>query len=334
MSCGTGGDCGEPIKRHIAIVVLVLMGAVFFILSGFSFIKDRGQVVPSEVDFGTYSAIAGKRVFQAYNCMDCHTLVGNGGYFAPDLTKEYASVGPAWLAAFLPSAGSWPTATAVRTQLLTNAVVEHAAGVDSLKAYYQKFPGAQQRIERRGGQQSLMPDLPFTQQQIGDLIAYLKYTSELDTEGWPPKVEAGTLDHRLALIHELPAGTAAPATGTAGTPPASAGSSAAAAAPATGADLARQGEALVAQYGCTACHSTADKRIVGPPWGKLYGSTVHFTDGSSLTADEAFLTEHILNPNQRIPVGYPANVMPDYGKLMTKQQAQAIAAYIRSLEKH
>ncbi|HEU0278088.1 MAG TPA: c-type cytochrome [Rhodanobacteraceae bacterium] len=331
MSCGTGGDCGEPIKRNVAIVVLVLMGAVFFVLSGLSFIKDRGQAVPSQVDFGQYSAIAGKKVFQAYNCMDCHTLVGNGAYFAPDLTKEYESVGPAWLAAFLPSAGSWPTETAVRTQLLTNAVVEKAAGVTDLKAYYGKFPGAQRRIERRGGQKSFMPDLPFTQQQIGDLIAYLKYTSDLNTEGWPPKIETGSLAHRLTLIDQgqAPTAAAAPAVAAVAAP-----ASSASAAPASGADLAKQGEALVAQYGCTSCHSTDDKRIVGPPWGKLYGSVTHFTDGSSLTVDEAYLTEHILNPNTRIPVGYPANVMPDYGKLMAKQQAQAIAAYIRSLREH
>lgn len=329
MSCGTGGDCGEPAKRHIAIVVLVLMGAVFFTLSGFSFIESRGQAVPENIDFGQYNAVAGKKVFQSYNCMDCHTLVGNGGYFAPDLTDEYRRVGPAWLAAFLPSAGTWPTAAAVRTQLLTNAIVQHAAGVDSIAAYYKKFPGAQQRIERRGGQRSDMPDLPFTQRQTGDLIAYLKYTSDLNTEGWPPKVETGSLAHRLALIHLAPAAGTTPIASDVSTGSAPAAS----AVPGPATDPVQQGRALVAQFGCTSCHSTDDKRIVGPPWGNLYGSTAHFTDGSSLTVDEAYLAEHILHPNGKIPVGYPANVMPDYGKLMTKQQAQAIAAYIRSLRK-
>lgn len=33
--------------------------------------------------------VAGKRVFQKYNCNDCHTILGFGGYYAPDLTKVY-----------------------------------------------------------------------------------------------------------------------------------------------------------------------------------------------------------------------------------------------------
>lgn len=33
--------------------------------------------------------VAGKRVWQKYNCNDCHTILGFGGYYAPDLTKVY-----------------------------------------------------------------------------------------------------------------------------------------------------------------------------------------------------------------------------------------------------
>lgn len=35
------------------------------------------------------NVVAGKRVFQKYNCNDCHTILGFGGYYAPDLTKVY-----------------------------------------------------------------------------------------------------------------------------------------------------------------------------------------------------------------------------------------------------
>ncbi len=37
--------------------------------------------------------VAGKRVFEKYNCNDCHTILGVGGYYAPDLTKAYWRVG-------------------------------------------------------------------------------------------------------------------------------------------------------------------------------------------------------------------------------------------------
>lgn len=34
----------------------------------------------------SYNAVEGKKAFEQYQCMGCHTIVGNGGYFAPDLT--------------------------------------------------------------------------------------------------------------------------------------------------------------------------------------------------------------------------------------------------------
>ncbi|HEY5996635.1 MAG TPA: c-type cytochrome [Candidatus Deferrimicrobiaceae bacterium] len=37
--------------------------------------------------------VAGKRTFQKYNCNDCHTILGFGGYYAPDLTRVVRRVG-------------------------------------------------------------------------------------------------------------------------------------------------------------------------------------------------------------------------------------------------
>jgi len=37
--------------------------------------------------------VAGKRVFEKYNCNDCHTMLGFGGYYAPDLTKVIRRIG-------------------------------------------------------------------------------------------------------------------------------------------------------------------------------------------------------------------------------------------------
>ncbi len=39
------------------------------------------------------NVIAGKRVFEKYNCNDCHTILGFGGYYAPDLTRAYKRLG-------------------------------------------------------------------------------------------------------------------------------------------------------------------------------------------------------------------------------------------------
>ncbi len=37
--------------------------------------------------------VTGKRVFQARNCNDCHTILGFGGYYAPDLTRVFGRIG-------------------------------------------------------------------------------------------------------------------------------------------------------------------------------------------------------------------------------------------------
>jgi nitric oxide reductase subunit C len=37
--------------------------------------------------------VAGKRAFERHNCNDCHTILGFGGYYAPDLTRAYVRIG-------------------------------------------------------------------------------------------------------------------------------------------------------------------------------------------------------------------------------------------------
>ena len=37
----------------------------------------------------------GKKMIQGRNCMNCHTLLGNGADYAPDLTKAWLD--PAWI---------------------------------------------------------------------------------------------------------------------------------------------------------------------------------------------------------------------------------------------
>jgi mono/diheme cytochrome c family protein len=300
------------------MVMLAVMTAIFVALSIFSFLKSRGQTTPDTITYGKYTADQGKRVFQAYNCMGCHTMVGNGAYLGPDLTQEYAHAGPAWLEAFLASAGGWPTAAAVRTHLVNPGQLA-AAGVESMDAYLQKFPGAAERIDRRGGGTTNMPNLPFTRDEIGQLIAYLKYTSAMHTEGWPPKIQVAGFDNRLRLAHGASAAATVPAL--------------TAAAATTPIDPAALGAQLVKDYGCTACHAPDAKRLVGPGWGGLYASQVSLVDGSTSKADAAYLRESILQPNAKVVASYPASVMPAYDTLLKPDEVDAIVAYLHTLEK-
>jgi nitric oxide reductase subunit C len=51
----------------------------------------------------------GKRFWQRHNCNDCHTILGIGGYYAPDLTKVGTRRDPDWLKSFLADpAKVWP----------------------------------------------------------------------------------------------------------------------------------------------------------------------------------------------------------------------------------
>lgn len=49
----------------------------------------------------TEPAIRGKHIWDKSNCMGCHTVLGEGGYYAPELTKVYERRGPAFIRAIL-----------------------------------------------------------------------------------------------------------------------------------------------------------------------------------------------------------------------------------------
>jgi nitric oxide reductase subunit C len=55
----------------------------------------------TNIDKLTEDVVLGKRVWHHRNCNDCHTILGIGGYYSPDVTKAYSTRGEAWLKAFL-----------------------------------------------------------------------------------------------------------------------------------------------------------------------------------------------------------------------------------------
>lgn len=321
MSCGPGKPCEEGKKRRIAFGALGVMALIFIGLSAASFLDSRNQVTPERVQYGTYDAVQGKRVFQAYNCMGCHTIVGNGAYLGPDLTDIYGKAGPAWLAAFLPSAGSWPTGPAVQVHLQKPEQVA-ASGTGDLDAYLERYPGAAERVQRRGGGTTYMPNLSLTGAEVGQLIAFFKYTSEMNTEGWPPKPKVDGLESPLA--RPFPVIAAAGATEAPAEVPAAATSAAAV-------DAAALGAKLVQQYACTACHSLDQTQRVGPGWGGLYGSQVTLADGSTVLADDAFLAESIREPDATVVAGYASGTMPAYATMLDDDEVDAVVTYIRTL---
>ena len=97
----------------------------------------------------------GKLVIQSRACIDCHTFFGNGGYYAPDLTRAW--VDPVW----------------------------------------RKYAGT-----KRGNKLALflmqplrlgarpMPDLQIHRDEAEGAVAYLKWMSSVDSNGFPDRFGA------------------------------------------------------------------------------------------------------------------------------------------------
>lgn len=94
----------------------------------------------------------GKLTTQSKNCMACHTLLGNGAYFAPDLTKAWLD--PMW--------GS------------------NASREDTMVAFL-KDPSD----KLHNGLGRRMPKLKITDEEARAVVAFLKWMSTIDTNGFP-----------------------------------------------------------------------------------------------------------------------------------------------------
>jgi nitric oxide reductase subunit C len=57
---------------------------VFIGLTIFSFSKENDQTNHENL---TAEVVRGKEIWESNNCMGCHTILGEGAYYAPELTK-------------------------------------------------------------------------------------------------------------------------------------------------------------------------------------------------------------------------------------------------------
>jgi len=98
----------------------------------------------------------GKLTSQAKNCMNCHTFLGNGAYYAPDLTKAWLD--PKWK----------------DVQAMVGAKTKEEAIAKFLQ-HPEQFPTHERR----------MPNLKITAEEAKGLVAFLKHMSSIDTNGFP-----------------------------------------------------------------------------------------------------------------------------------------------------
>lgn len=131
--------------RRFAIVSTALAALVFLVLTVDSH-RQFGRLTNAENI--TPEVTRGKDVWHKYNCINCHTLFGEGAYYAPDLTKITQHRGEPYLTAYMK---------------------------DPSQFY-------DEQKHRR-----LMPRQNLSDQEISDLIAFLDWVSKVDNQGWPPR---------------------------------------------------------------------------------------------------------------------------------------------------
>lgn len=102
----------------------------------------------------TDSVARGKHVWEKNACIDCHTIMGEGAYFAPELGNVFARYG---------------------------GDKDPAGARDALKAWMQAQPtGIQGRRQ--------MPQFNLTDRELDDLVDFFAWVGKVNTQNWPPKI--------------------------------------------------------------------------------------------------------------------------------------------------
>lgn len=126
-------------------------GSLFFILLFLGLTFDTGSALPERDNRAnlTEKVALGKRLWEHNNCIGCHTLLGEGAYFAPELGNAYRRLG----------------------------------GKAGIIGFIQSRPK-----DGIPGRRS-MPQFNFTDEQLDAIAEFLKYSSEIDAAGWPPNIQ-------------------------------------------------------------------------------------------------------------------------------------------------
>lgn len=93
-------------------------------------------------------------------------------------------------------------------------------------------------------------------------------------------------------------------------------------------EAGQRGQTLARGKGCASCHGSDGQGRVGPAWVGLYGSEVELEDGTTVIADDDYLTRAITDPGADIVKGSTL-VMPNND--LSEDEIADIIAYIRDL---
>ncbi len=128
-------------------------GSLFFILLFLGLTFNTSMRLPQRDhrENITPQVAEGKRLWEKHDCIGCHTLLGEGAYFAPELGNVYKRFGNS---------------------------------KEAIKAFIKSRPA-----NGIPGRRS-MPQFNMTDKELDDLAEFLKWTSEVKTaRDWPPNIQ-------------------------------------------------------------------------------------------------------------------------------------------------
>lgn len=127
-------------------------GSVFFFLLFIGLTVDTVQKLPETDNREAITEVVafGKSVWENNDCVGCHTLLGEGAYFAPELGNVYLRFGKS---------------------------------TEAIKAFIKSRPT--QGIKGRRS----MPQFNLTEEELEGLAQFLKYVSGIQANDWPPNIQ-------------------------------------------------------------------------------------------------------------------------------------------------
>lgn len=127
-------------------------GSLFFILVfiGLTFHTERVLPERDHRENITPEVVLGKKVWEENNCIGCHSLLGEGAYYAPELGNVYKRFGNS-----------------------TEAIIG-----------FIKSRPAEGIPNRRN-----MPQFNLSDEELKAVAEFLKWTSEINTSNWPPNIQ-------------------------------------------------------------------------------------------------------------------------------------------------
>lgn len=149
---------GEGLTRAAARNIFYGGSLFFFVVFALLVAHSHYYAARSSIDVAGLNdaVVRGKRVWERHACINCHTILGEGAYFAPELGNVWLRYGGA---------------------------DDPAGAKDALTAWFQSMPSGV-----AGRRQ--MPNFNLSEQDMSDLIDFLAWVSRIKTQGWPPN-EAG-----------------------------------------------------------------------------------------------------------------------------------------------